>query len=145
MIKMNVENDEETGKGGGAPAPVDLLTVPTDGSYPLKLDTEAFETKSLLLYHPPLHTPNHLTLPKFCCTLPSSSPPPENVESLKDNIRLSYISASRGLTLLRTLAKRSLDTTPHLRDLPSRDATLNPTRRAPRTGPAYSQHRDIWL
>ncbi|GKB58417.1 hypothetical protein Tco_0914603 [Tanacetum coccineum] len=57
----DVEKDEEDKEEEEHLAPTDPSTVPTD---------------------------DHAGITEFAATLPSSSPPPKNVESLKDNIRL---------------------------------------------------------
>ncbi|GJT53601.1 putative reverse transcriptase domain-containing protein [Tanacetum coccineum] len=54
-------------------------------------------------------TPYHLTLPRCFATLPSSSPPPENVESLKDNIRETMTTVDQGMSveeIERVIAER---------------------------------------
>ncbi|GJZ77480.1 hypothetical protein Tco_0642152 [Tanacetum coccineum] len=82
----DVEKDEEDGKEEEHLAPVDPPTVPTDDPIPSRTRLQrAFESKGLLLYPSTLTMSSCIT--KFAATLPSSSPPPKNVESLKDNIR----------------------------------------------------------
>ncbi|GJS63503.1 putative ribonuclease H-like domain-containing protein [Tanacetum coccineum] len=68
----DVEKDEEDEEEEEHLAPADPSTVPTDD-------------------------PAGIT--EFAATLPSSSPPPENVESLKDNIRETMITVNQGMSV----------------------------------------------
>ncbi|GKA35920.1 putative reverse transcriptase domain-containing protein, partial [Tanacetum coccineum] len=68
----DVEKDEEDEEEEEHLAPADPSTVPTDD-------------------------PAGIT--EFAATLPSSSPPPENVESLKDNIRETMTTVNQGMSV----------------------------------------------
>ncbi|GJU77148.1 hypothetical protein Tco_1274218 [Tanacetum coccineum] len=73
-------------------APADLSAVLIYDLSPQAKDTKALRLMSLLLHHPPLHT--------ISSSLPSSlPPPPENVESLKDNIRETMTTVDQGMSV----------------------------------------------
>ncbi|GJR62020.1 reverse transcriptase domain-containing protein [Tanacetum coccineum] len=71
-------------------------------------NTEAFETDESTSTSPT--SPHHIILHyRDVATLPSSSPPPENVESLKDNIRETMTTVDQGMSveeIERVIAER---------------------------------------
>ncbi|GJY22800.1 hypothetical protein Tco_0396458 [Tanacetum coccineum] len=61
-------------------------------------NTESFETEESASTPPT--SPYHIILHyRVAATLPSSSPPPENVESLKDNIRETMTTVDQGMSV----------------------------------------------
>ncbi|GKD44873.1 hypothetical protein Tco_1269518 [Tanacetum coccineum] len=68
-------------------------------------NTEAFETDGSAstsptsLHHIILSFETKSGITEFAATLPSSSPPPKNVESLKDNIRKTMTTVDQGMSV----------------------------------------------
>ncbi|GJT80785.1 hypothetical protein Tco_1055127 [Tanacetum coccineum] len=96
-------------------APIEDQPLPADTS-PIALSStdetimiiKAFETDNSVSTPPT--SPHHIILHyRVAATLPSSSPPPENVESLKDNIRETMTTVDQGMSveeIKRVVAQR---------------------------------------
>ncbi|GKA53769.1 putative reverse transcriptase domain-containing protein [Tanacetum coccineum] len=89
LLSTILQTDEEEHLAQSHPS-----TVPIDDLVPQAVEYEAFETDK------------HY---RDVATLPSSSPPPENVESLKDNIRETMTTVDQGMSveeIERVIAER---------------------------------------
>ncbi|GJY19695.1 reverse transcriptase domain-containing protein [Tanacetum coccineum] len=83
--------------------PEDL--VPAEDEAPTPLLPPSFLSPHHIILS--FETKSHIT--EFAATLPSSSPPPENVESLKDNIRETMTTVDQGMSveeIERVIAER---------------------------------------